>query len=154
MLHKNAIKGLLLSITFLLAACGGDGSDADTNPTGPFNLTFSLDASFQVPHGDQAIRIAVIRLSDGIVVAEGSGMVSATQNPTFSFAAGAVMELGNSYAVHYWIDSNIDGGTSGLCDPKEIDHQWSVEFLSPSNDVNFTVSYEPTLTEDVCSTFI
>jgi hypothetical protein len=43
--------------------------------------------------------------------------------------------------------------TPGVCDPKAIDHQWNVEFLSPTNYVDFTVSHEPALTEDVCSTF-
>lgn len=124
-----------------------------SSAVGPFQLTFSLDATFQVPHGNQPIRMAAVRLSDGFVVAETSGTVSATQNPSFTFAAGAVMQRGTSYAIHYWIDSNINGGTLGICDPKAIDHQWSVEFLSPTNDVNFTVSYNPALTEDVCATF-
>jgi hypothetical protein len=114
---------------------------------------FSLDATFQGDHGNQPISIAVVRLSDGVVVAGDIGIVSATQNPSFSFAAGPVMERGTAYEVHYWIDSNIGGETLGVCDPIAIDHQWSVEFLSPTNDVDFTVSYEPALTEDVCSTF-
>jgi hypothetical protein len=137
-----------------VAACGGGGGGGDTVPNpGPYQLTFSLDASFQVPHGNQPIRIAVVRLPDGFLVAEGSGTVSATQNPSFSFAPGAVFERGTAYAVHYWIDSNIGGGAPGVCDPIKIDHQWSVEFFSPTNDVDLAVGYEPALTEDVCNTF-
>jgi len=97
--------------------------------------------------------MALIRSSDGVVIAEQTGTVSATQNPSFSFAAGAVMQRGTAYAVHYWIDSNIGGGLVGNCDHKDFDHQWSVEFPSPTNDVDFTVSHDPALTEDVCSTF-
>jgi len=138
----------------VVAACGGGGGGDDTAAdSGPYELTFSLDASFQMPHGGQPIRIAVVRRSDDVVVAEASGTVSATQNPSFSFVSGAVMERRVGYAAHYWIDSNIGGGTPGVCDPKAIDHQWSVEFFAPTNDVDFTTSYEPALTEDVCSTF-
>jgi len=153
------LRRLLLPIVIsclLIFSCGGGGGgggDTVTDLPGPFTVTFSLDATFQVPHGDQPISIAVVRLLDGMAVAEGSGIVSATQNPSFSYAAGAVMDRGTAYAVHYWIDSNIGDGTIGVCDPIAIDHQWSVEFLSPTNDVDFTVSYEPALTEDVCGTF-
>ena len=45
------------------------------------------------------------------------------------------------------------GGTSGVCDPKENDHQWSVEFLSVSNDITWTDAHRPALTDDVCTTF-
>lgn len=48
---------------------------------------------------------------------------------------------------------DVGGGTLGVCDPKAIDHQWSVEFPSPSNDVMFTVPHAPALTEDACRTF-
>jgi hypothetical protein len=88
-----------------------------------------------------------------VVVAEDIGIVSATQIPSFSFDAGPVLKRGTAYEVHYWIDSNIGGGTMGVCDLIAIDHQGSVEFLSPTNDVDYTVLHEPTLTEDVCSTF-
>lgn len=117
-------------------------------------MTFSLDNTFQGPHGNQPIRIALVRSSDNVVVAgDNNGTVSATRNPSFSFVSGAVMERGTDYEVHYWIDSNIGGGTPGVCDPVTMDHQWRVEFPSVTNDKVFTVSHQPALTEDVCSTF-
>jgi len=144
-----------IPVCLVVAACGGGGGGDDTAADpGPYELTFSLDASFQAPHGNQPIRIAVVRIADGVVVDEASGIVSATQDPSFSFASGAVMERRLGYAAHYWIDSNIGGGTVGVCDPIAIDHQWSAEFFSPTNDVDFTTSYQPALTEDVCSTFL
>ncbi len=145
----------LLVILLLPIACGS-GSSSDNNYTdpGPYRLTFSLDASFQAVHGDQPIRIAVVRVTDGVVVAEGIGTVSATQNPSFTFTANDVLKRGIGYEVHYWIDSNIGGGTLGVCDPKDIDHQWSFEILRATNNVDFTTSHNPALTEDVCSTFI
>ena len=144
-----------LVVVLLLAACGGGGGGGDTGtaPPGPFKLTFSLDASFQGPHGDNTIHIAVVRSSDGVVVDGAFGTVSATQNPSFSFVSGAVMERGIDYEVHYWIDSNFGGGTLGVCDPITIDHQWSVEFFSVTNDKDLLVEHDPALTEDVCSTF-
>ena len=50
------------------------------------------------------------------------------------------MEEATPYEVHYWIDSNIGGGTLGVCDPKDIDHQWSVEFPMPTNNVAWSAS--------------
>ena len=93
-------------------------------------------------------------MSDGLIVASDSGTVSATNDPSFTFTTGDVIERGVNYEVHYWINSNISGGTLGICDPRTIDHQWSTEFYSPTNDIDFTASYLPALTEDVCSTFI
>jgi hypothetical protein len=143
---------IIVVASLAFAACGGD--DEVTGPTaGPFQLSFSLDASFRGPHGGQSVNIAAIRSSDGVMVAGGDGVVSATQDPSFTFAAGAVLEAGTDYEVHYWIDSNFGVGTPGVCDDKGIDHQWSVEFLSVSNDVVWTASHDPSLTEDVCATF-
>ena len=142
----------------LLAACGG-GGDVTFNvpppPTlpGPFMLTFSMDASFQVPHGYNTIHIAVVRSSDGLPVDDDFGTVLATQNPSFSFVSLRVMERGTDYEVHYWIDSNIGGGTLGFCDPITNDHQWRVQFPNVTNDKNLLVTHDLALMVDVCSTF-
>lgn len=153
---KESVR-LLASVLLAVASLGGAGcgNDADTM-TGsgpPYDLRFALDATFQAPHGGQPIEWAIVRTSDGVVVANGSGTVSATQNPSFSFEARSILDRRVDYEVHYWIDSNIGGGTPGICDPKVIDHQWSVELLSVTNDLNFLTSYNPALTEDVCTTF-
>jgi hypothetical protein len=159
-LHRDATIGSRLTsvlgvlVLALFAGPGCDGDDGNgTGPGGPFRLTFNLDASFQVPHGGQSIAIALVRASDGSVVIEANGAVSATQDPSFTWSTGTVMQAGVTYEVHYWIDSNFGGGTLGVCDPKENDHQWSTELLSVSNDITFTTAHEPALTEDVCSTF-
>lgn len=150
----GSFKVLMLVLAcFAWAACDSDDEIDSSDAPGPFQLIFSLDESFQSPHGGQQISMAVVRESDGLTVAHTNGTISATQNPSFSFNAGAVLEKRVSYAVHYWIDSNFGGGTLGVCDSKEIDHQWSVEFPSPDNDVTFTASYNADLTEDICDTF-
>lgn len=83
------------------------------------------------------------------------GTVSATQNPSFSFMSGAVMERGIDYEVHYWIDSNIGGGTLGVCDPITNDHQWRVQYPSVTNNKNLSVTHnpDPALMVYVCPTF-
>ena len=144
---------LLLTGLAIVACDMGGGSSSQSSDPGPYQLTFSLDESFQAPHGNQPIRIALVRLTDGLVLEEAFGTVSAVNDPTFNFSPATMLERGTSYAVHYWIDSNIGGGTLGLCDPTDFDHQWSTEFFTPTNDINFTVGYEPTLTEYVCDTF-
>ena len=116
-------------------------------------MTFSLDPTFQGPHGGQSISIAIVSTSDGSVVVQANGAVSATQDSSFTWNTGPVMQAGTDYEVHYWIDSNFDGGTSGVCDPKAIDHQWSVEFPAVANDKDQTASHNDALTEDVCGTF-
>lgn len=145
---------LFLLFCLVISACdsGGGSSNASTDP-GPYQLIFSLDESFQLPHGNQAIRIALVRLRDGQTLEEDSGTVSASNDPTFTFTPSTRLVRGTSYAVHYWIDSNIGGGTLGLCDSTDFDHQWSTEFFTVTNDINFSVGYEPTLTEYVCATF-
>jgi hypothetical protein len=145
---------LVVLVLALFAALGCNDDEGDgTGPDGPFRLTFNLDASFQGPHGGQSIAIAIVRASDGSVVVEANGAVSATEDPSFTWSTGPVMQAGTNYEVHYWIDSNFGGGSSGVCDPKAIDHQWSVELLSVSNDVTWTTAHQPALTEDICSTF-
>lgn len=146
-----------LVVVLLLAACGGGDVTFNVPPTlpGPYQLTFSLDETFQDLHGNQPIRIAVVRSFDNVVVAEGSGTVSDNQNPSFSFAAGAVMERFITYEVHYWIDSNIGGGTLGVCDPITNDHQWRVQYPSVTNNKNLSVTHnpDPALMVYVCPTF-
>jgi len=150
--RNNTAVVLVMLAVGCLAACDSGGDDG-VSSSGPFDMTFNLDASFQAPHGGQPISWALVRSTDGLILDEGDGTVSATQNPSFSFSTGNVMQKGVSYEVHYWIDSNINGGALGVCDPKAIDHQWSTEFLSVMNDIMFTTAYNPALTEDVCTTF-
>ena len=134
----SGVLALIVAASMTLVAC----SDDDEQITSP-----------QRAHGGQSINIAVLRSPEGVMVAGGNGLVSATEDPSFTFAPGAVLEAGASYEVHYWIDSNFGVGTPGACDDKGIDHQWRVELESVSGDVAFTAGHDPSQTEDVCSTF-
>ncbi len=150
---RRSAPALALAVALTVGvACGDDEGDG-TGPVGPFQLTFELDDSFQGPHGGQAISVAVVRASNDEVVARENGTVSATANPSFSFATGAVLDGGTAYEVHYWIDSNFGGGVVGVCDPKAIDHQWNAAVGSPSADVTITEAHDPASTEDVCTSF-
>jgi hypothetical protein len=142
----------LLLVLAATTACNS-GSSTPTSLTGPFRLTFSLDATFQGLHGGQSIAIALVRTSDGSLIGQANGAVSATQDPSFTWETGPIMQAGIDYEVHYWIDSNIGGGTLGLCDPEAIDHQWSFEILSVSNDIRWVTAHNAALVEDVCDTF-
>ena len=150
---SNRIAMLMILVLACLLTCHCDDDDAVINTSGPFTWLFKLSADFQEPHGGQTINWALVRSSDGFVVVTGNGTVSATQNPAFSLATGAVLESGNDYELHYWIDSNIDGGTVGVCDLEDIDHQWRTPFLSPMTDINFIVLYNADRVEYVCDTF-
>ena len=118
-----------------------------------FSLTFSGDATFQGPHTGHSIYVAVVRPSDGAVLATQNGTVSGTMDPSFSFSFPAVFETGVAYEVHYWIDSNFGGGTVGVCDPKAIDHQWNVAVPAVLADVSITELHDATATADVCASF-
>lgn len=147
----------LLSLALALAVVAGAACSSDETGTGPnngpFDLTFELDASFQGAHGGQAISAAVVKVSDGSVVARRNGMVSASQTPAFAFTIANLLEDGAAYRVDYWIDSNFGGGTVGVCDPKDTDHQWRVSIAAVSDDVTVMESHAPANTQDVCTSF-
>ncbi len=136
----------------LLVALGACGDDEVTTPTA-FQLTFQGDVSFQGPHAGHSIAVAVVQASDGAVIAEQTGTVSATADPAFSFTFTSVLVNGVAYEVHYWIDSNFGGGTAGVCDPKAIDHQWNVAIPAVAADVTIAEIHDAANTVDVCTTF-
>jgi len=144
---------VLMLVLMLVAGAACDGDDDIVSPKG-FRLTFSLDATFQALHGGDPISWALVQSSNGFAADFGGGVVSGTANPAFSFTTADVMQRGVDYEVHYWIDSNIGGGTLGVCDAETIDHQWSTELISVRNDINLTVPHNPSLVENVCSSFL
>ena len=148
-MHRHRSVLTFCALLALSFAC----SDDPTAPQGPFQLTFEGDASFQGAHGTQAIYVAVVRTSDGEVVARASGTVSGTADPAFSFSFADALERGSAYQLHYWIDSNFGGGTVGACDPKAMDHQWSVAIAQVTADVTVTEAHNPGATTDVCQSF-
>jgi len=140
---------LLVPLALVSAtACDDNGSE----PTGPYDLVFEGDASFQSAHGGQEIRVALV--SGGAVESTMDGTVSGTADPAFSFTFADALEAGRTYEVHYWIDSNFgDGGLPAVCDETASDHQWSVAVPAASSDVALTETHRPAETEDVCATF-
>lgn len=139
----------LLSVLVLAGACDDD-DPVDTE--GPFDLTFQGDATFQAPHGDQDISVALVD-NVGTVVDVMSGTVSATADPAFSFTFTDQLTAGQSYAVHYWIDSNFGGGTEGTCDPPENDHQWNVALGTAQDDLTQVETHDPSGVTSVCDSF-
>ena len=142
---KRTSSGTILCVGLLvtLGACGDD-------PT--FQLSFGVDASFQGPHAGYAIRVAVVRIGDGAVVADRTGPISATADPAFSFTELGLLERAEAYQLHYWIDSNFGGGIVGECDPPDNDHQWNVTIPPVGTDIDIVVSHDLGFT-GVCLTF-
>ena len=141
-------------LTFAAFAMACDGDDEPTPPgAGPFDLTFEGDATFQTPHGDQLLYAAVVRSSNGTVVARDTATISDSEDPSFSFTFANVLQAGTSYRIHYWIDSNFMDGTVGVCGPPADDHQWNIEVPVASADVTVTETHDASATMDVCATF-
>ena len=143
----------------LVGLVGCEKANAFEQPPGPFDLTFSGDASFQGAHGGQGIEVAVVNRETGEVIDMASGTVSATADPSFQFSFPDALQRGEHYFIDYWIDSNFGGGTAGTCDPPATDHQWRNE-LPRETDPNGVVAnaimpdvHRPTETESVCDTF-
>ena len=147
---KRISFGIALFAGVLLAA----GACGDDDPTGlvTYQLTFNGDASFQGPHGGQNVYVAIVRDSDDFILAEQSGVVSATADPSFSFTFPNTLPAGVAYDVDYFIDSNFGGGTVGACDPPATDHQWSESQLPATGDVTITESHNANF-GDVCANF-
>lgn len=136
----------------VLVSVGAIGCDTDTaGPEPPYNLTLRGNETFQQPHGGQSLRAALTR--DGVVLAQGTTTVSATATPSFELVFEDILEWGVEYELHYWIDSNFNGGTEGTCDPPANDHQWAIGFPGSFNHLTITDSHRPGETEDVCATF-
>ncbi len=137
-----SLTSLCVGLLVTLGACGGN----------EYQLIFAIDASFQGPHADHTIAVAVVRTSDGAVLDEQGGTVSGTADPAFTFTWLDILDEDEAYEVHYWIDSNFGGGTEGVCDFPE-DHQWSVAVAAVAGDVTITEAHDAGTTSDVCSTF-
>lgn len=118
------------------------------------DLDFEGDGSFQAPHGGQPIAVAVVRAGDGAVITTMEGTVSPDADPSFSFSFPGALLKGVDYQVHYWIDSNFGGGTLGVCDPVNVDHQWSVDVPGTTDDaVTVSESHNPAAQSSVCASF-
>lgn len=145
---------LLFALVGLFAvACGDDDDDGVTPDPGPFTLTFEGDATFQGPHGNQELRVALIRTSDGTAVARDEATISPSADPAFSFTFTDVLESDESYRLAYWIDSNFNGGTAGVCESIDVDHQWELQISGVDEDLTLTETHDPSTRSDVCDDF-
>ena len=154
------LASLLLACLFTLHC--DDGDEVIISGSGPFSLRFSLAADFQI-YGGQTISWALLRSDNGEKLVAGRGTISPTTNPPFSVNTGNVMLFGVPHQMHYWIDSNIGGGTPGECDPvvrddddeiiESFDMQWIAPFGGATSDLVFIAIHNPDRVQDVCDTF-
>ena len=113
---------------------------------------FEGDASYQGPHAGHAISVALVS-AGGTVVDTRTGTVSGTSDPAFSFTFEDDLTEGATYSVEYWIDSNFDGGTAGVCDPPANDHQWRLSVPTVVGDFVLTADHDAEEVVDVCDSF-
>ena len=154
--------GLCIGLLAALGACvdSSTGNDENVACDGvtdgvQFWLTFTGDVSFQGPHaGDRATITTSCTSGDGFL-GSGGGSSGPIFGPsqTISFGTGGGIESGAEYQIYIWIDSNIGGGTEGVCDPPAIDHQWIVTIPTVTGDVNIIFSHDDATVTDVCSAF-
>jgi hypothetical protein len=148
-----SVRNLCVASLVALGACrpapGGGGGI--TPPRGPFELIIVGDVSFRAAHGGHSISVAVLNVV-GEVVAEESGTVSSVSDPTFYFSFQALLDPGVVYTLDYWIDSNVGGGSAGVCDPPANDHQ-TRESFSTQSDRTITLGHDDGNSDEVCSSF-
>jgi len=155
---SSLLKGMASALLPIVVA-GAVGHAHDSafaaGAPGNYSLTFSGDASFQGPHGGQSIHVTV-ETTDGRRIASDQGTVSKSDDPSFSFDFGDVLEPGRSYVIKYWIDSNFHGGTKGECDDPSHDHQWEIgpsdkpSLGNVSGNVTIEDSHRPSAVQAVC----
>ena len=100
-----SLTSLCVGLLVTLGACGGN----------EYQLIFAIDASFQGPHPDHDIAVAVVRTSDGAVLDEQLGTVAGTADPAFTFTWLDILDDDEAYEIHAWIDSHFGCGTPGVC---------------------------------------
>ena len=149
-------SNLCVALLVTLGACGDNdnGIDFGAPPPGPYRLTLEGDESFQGPHGGHSITVVVIsRNLGGFAVVEDKAIISFTNDTAFDFSFSRLLAEGVPHDVYYWIDSDIDGGTPGTCDPPEIDHQWSTTITNPREGIFLSESHVDADNAEVCSFF-
>lgn len=148
-LTLGSAASLLIAATVMATASFSTSALA----AGGQSLTFQGDASFNGPHGGQAIKAALVDTASGEVLAVQSGTVSADGDPAFSFTYPDALQAGDSYAVDYWIDSNFGGGTVGTCDSMQHDHQWHIPIEVGDGSTTHVESHNPSAMSPVCASF-
>ena len=149
-------SNLCVALLVTLGACSDDdnGIDFGAPPAGPYRLTLEGDESFRGPHGSHFINVVVIsRNLGGFAVAEDKAIISLTNSTSFDFSFSRLLAEGVPHEVYFWIDSDIDGGSPGTCDPPEIDHQWSATIANPREGILLSESHVDDNDFEVCSFF-
>lgn len=160
MSRKLLLPIVLLSCLFTLHCEEGD--QIVSGGAGPYSLRFSLAGDFQ-QYGGQQVSWALLRSDTGQRLVTGAGTISPTANPPFTANTGNVLLFGVPHEMHYWIDTNIGGGTPGECDPvvrdddgelvESFDRQWTAPFGGATDHLVFIAIHDPDRVQDVCDSF-
>ncbi len=160
--QKSSPRAILLLLACLFTLHCEETEQIIVDGSGPYNLRFSLAGDFQ-QYGGERISWALLRSDTGERLVTGAGTISFTANPPFTANTGNVMLLGVPHEMHYWIDTNIGGGTPGECDPvvrdaddnlvESFDRQWTAPFGGATADLVFIAIHNPDRVQDVCASF-
>lgn len=142
-----------LSSDTALTAGHDPGATTDVCDAFASTLTFLAEAEFGLAHAGQAVELAVIRSSDGVIVALANAVSVEGADPAFEFEFEHLLLNGEAYHIHYWVDSNYNGGVAGQCDPPPYDHQWAVDLGTVVRDTVLVGLHDASSFTDVCSTF-
>ncbi len=151
-------SGIWLGLAaWLLAAalmgCQGSSSSGSGTTTpaaspapasaGPYTLTFT--GSGFTPHVGQTFKVALVRVSDGAVIATQSTVIPAAAG--FSFTFTGQLAAGTAYYVDYYAD--VDANT--YCDAA-TDHVWrDASITAPTADVTLAVTHNTNFTPAACA---
>jgi hypothetical protein len=159
---RTAVSVSLLLACLVTLHCDETENVVVSN-SGPFSLRFSLAADFQLYAGE-TVSWVLVRSDNGERLQNGTGTISATTNPAYSVTTRDVLMFGIPHEMHYWIDSNIGGGTPGVCDPvvrdedtdeiiEAFDMQWIAQFGGLTSDLVFIAIHSPDRVQNVCDSF-
>jgi len=141
-----------MALLVTLGACGEDtGIDFAAPPPGPYLLTVQGDVDFQMPHGNQTLTVSVYSQNLGFLAGQQTVTISANEDPPFFLSFPRLLAEGSPYDVLFWIDSNDGGGTPGVCDPPEFDHQWSVFLSGPRGEIELHWNHDEPSDSDGCT---
>ena len=143
----HIVVGFYMSLLVALGACDNPIDPSDVR----FEMTFTGDASFQGPHAGDMLTVRRWRI-DGPSSELGSTHTipdPSQDNVGFSFRGSLVS--GQGYDIYLWIDSNVGGGSVGVCDPPATDHQWRVRIPPVTGEVNIIFPHDDTTVTEVCS---
>jgi hypothetical protein len=97
-----------------LAALAALGCNPPVDTTGEFDLDVTIPASYAAAHSGLGFALALVEGVDGNEIDTVTGSLPSSGSTAALFADAVVQ--GVPYELHFWVDSNLGGGTALACD--------------------------------------